>query len=434
MYSLFFAYDRKMAVESKNPGRAEVDAEAQRNSDHEQLRVLLVEDVSTDAELIKRELRKGGIAFTARCIDTKEEFLRELETFKPQVILSDFSLGQFNAFEALEMLEQSGLDLPFILVTGSQSEEVAVAAIKKGADDYILKGSLKRLPSAVLSALKKNKAERERARAESALRWSEEHFRSLIENSSDIITIIDRHGRVSYESPSVERVLGYGPEELMGKSGRLVHPDDVAGVTRIFKRRTAGAGGGSPLEYRVRHKDGSWRVLETVGKDMLEHPSVAGIVVNSRDITERKKAEEQIREQAALLDKAQDAILVHDLEQRIRLWNKSAQRFCTVGPPRRRWAEKWMNYSMKKIPSPSRRRDLIAIEKGEWNGELEQTTKNGREITVESRWTVVSDRKNEAGGDPRDQHGYHRKESTGSAAPSRPADGKHRNAGRRHCA
>src|ERR1700741_1596296 len=114
-----------MSVELKNPGRLQADEAAARKSEREDLRVLLLEDVSTDADLIKRELRKSGIAFTARCIDTKEQFLRELETFKPQVILSDFSLGQFNAFEALEMLEQSGLDLPFILVTGSQSEEVA---------------------------------------------------------------------------------------------------------------------------------------------------------------------------------------------------------------------------------------------------------------------------------------------------------------------
>ncbi|MCI0539761.1 MAG: PAS domain S-box protein [Verrucomicrobiales bacterium] len=386
-----------MAVESKKRGRAQVADEAGGPSDRENLRVLLVEDVSSDAELIKRELRKSGIAFTARCIDTKEEFLHEIEAFKPHVILSDFSLGQFNAFEALEMLEQSGLDLPFILVTGSQSEEVAVAAIKKGADDYILKASLKRLPSAVLGALKKNKAERERARAESALRWSEEHFRSLIENSSDIITIIDRHGLVSYESPSLERVLGYMPEELLGKSAfDLVHPDDIAMVTRAFNRRTASTGNSKPLEYRVRHKDGSWRVLETVSKDMLDHSGVAGIVVNSRDITERKKAEEQIREQAALLDKAQDAILVHDLEQRIRLWNKSAERLYgwTAEEVLGRKVDELLDEKDSTAFTQAR---SIAIEKGEWSGELDQMTKNGRPITVESRWSVVSNRKNEAG-------------------------------------
>src|SRR5438105_4895309 len=117
-----------MSVKSKNSGREHAGADAQTApSDKEELRVLLVEDVSTDAELIKRELRKSGIVFSARCIDTKEEFLRELDAFQPHVIISDFSLGQFDAFEALEFLEQRGLDLPFILVTGSQSEEVAVA-------------------------------------------------------------------------------------------------------------------------------------------------------------------------------------------------------------------------------------------------------------------------------------------------------------------
>src|SRR5437773_4234223 len=110
-----------MSVKSKNSGREHAGADAQAAPpDKEELRVLLVEDVSTDAELIKRELRKSGIGFVARCVDTKEEFLDGLQEFKPQVILSDFSLGQFNALEALELLEQRRLDLPFILVTGSQ--------------------------------------------------------------------------------------------------------------------------------------------------------------------------------------------------------------------------------------------------------------------------------------------------------------------------
>lgn len=357
----------------------------------EELRILLLEDVSDDAELIKRELRKGNIAFTSRRVYTSKEYLRELEDFSPHIVISDFTLGEFNALDALALLQQHRPELPFILVTGSQSEEVAVACIKDGADDYILKSSLTRLPSAVLGALKKKEIERERTRVEAALRRSEEHFRSLIEHSSDVITIISRDGTISYESPSLERVLGFKPEELMGQNAfELIHPQDVPLVVDALTRPTQPAGGHQSIEYRIRHKNGSWRIFETLGANLLDEPEVAGIIINSRDITERKQAEEQIREQAALLDKAQDAILVFDLETRIGFWNKSAERLYG-------WlADEVLSMKVDEVlnrnnPAPAVAARTAAMQAGEWIGELQQDTKSGRTIVVESRLTLVRD-------------------------------------------
>ncbi len=90
------------------------------------LRILLLEDVATDAELIQRELTKADISFCSHCVETREDFLRALEDFSPDAILADFSMPQFNAMEALQLLRDQPRDIPFILVTGSQSEEVAV--------------------------------------------------------------------------------------------------------------------------------------------------------------------------------------------------------------------------------------------------------------------------------------------------------------------
>src|ERR1041385_499381 len=227
----------------------------------DELRILLLEDVSDDAELIKRELRKGNIAFSSRRVYTSKDYLRELAEFDPHIVVSDFTLGEFNALDALALLKKHAPDLPFVLVTGSQSEEVAVACIKEGADDYILKSSLTRLPSAVLGALRKKEMERERTRVETALRRSEEYFRSLIEHSSDVITIITRDGTISYESPSLERVLGYKPEELIGQNAfELIHPQDVPPVVEALTRPGDLAARHRSIEYRVRHKNGSWRV------------------------------------------------------------------------------------------------------------------------------------------------------------------------------
>ena len=151
------------------------------------LRILLLEDSETDAELIQRELGKANIAFSSHRVQTRHDFLKALEDFAPDAILADFAMPQFSAIEALQLLQEQPRDLPFILVTGSQSEEVAVECMKLGADDYILKATLKRLPSALFNAVNKHESERERFRALLALQRSEEHFRSLIENALDII-------------------------------------------------------------------------------------------------------------------------------------------------------------------------------------------------------------------------------------------------------
>jgi DNA-binding NtrC family response regulator len=185
------------------------------------LNLLILEDVPSDAELIELELRRAKINFNSVCVENETDFVRELDRRLPDAILSDYSLPQFNALAALEILRERKLEIPFVLVTGSQSEEVAVKCIKKGADDYILKESLRRLPSALLSAIGKRKAERDREEAEHALRQSEEHFRTLIENSSDIITVLDARGRILFQSPSIERILGYDTEELVGRTALI---------------------------------------------------------------------------------------------------------------------------------------------------------------------------------------------------------------------
>ena len=131
-----------------------------------ELRILILEDVETDAELVERELRRGKIPFTSKRVWTKEAFLKEIDAFTPNIILADFNLPQFNALDALKLLQGLKADIPFILVTGSQPEEVAAECIKEGADDYLLKQSLKRLPTAITNVLKKIKAEREKEKAE----------------------------------------------------------------------------------------------------------------------------------------------------------------------------------------------------------------------------------------------------------------------------
>jgi signal transduction histidine kinase len=135
-----------------------------------ELKILMLEDHEEDAGLVDRALRKEKVAFTRLRVDTREEFILALETFKPDIILSDHSLPQFNSIEALKICQSKKISAPFILVTGAVSEEFAVNCLKRGADDYVLKSNLSRLPLAIRYALRQHRYESNRQIQEEMLR------------------------------------------------------------------------------------------------------------------------------------------------------------------------------------------------------------------------------------------------------------------------
>lgn len=137
-------------------------------------------------------------------------------------------------------------------------------------------------------------AERERRSAE--LEQSEQRFRSLIENTVDVITVLDADGTIVYESPSIQRLTGYAPEDLVGRNAfDLIHPDDVERIREAFDAVLEQPGTTLRIEFRALHKRGGWRLLEGIGKNLLHNPAVRGVVYNGRDITERKRTEESQR-------------------------------------------------------------------------------------------------------------------------------------------
>jgi len=142
-----------------------------------------------------------------------------------------------------------------------------------------------------------------RKQMETALKENEEHFRALIEYASDIITILDSEGVIQYESPSVEHILGYHPDELVGKNAfDFIHPDDIANVVSVFAEGVESAKETDKVECRFKHKDGSWRVIEAIGRNLQDDPVINGFIINSRDITERKQMEAEIQHKARELE------------------------------------------------------------------------------------------------------------------------------------
>jgi two-component system sensor histidine kinase/response regulator len=141
----------------------------------------------------------------------------------------------------------------------------------------------------------------ERERIEQVLRGSEEHFRSLIENATDIITILDIDGTIRYESPAAERVLGYKPEELIGRNANeFTHPDDGPATSVLMAEVSRPGNGPVSLEIRFKHRSGDWRTLEVLGRLIRDESGAAQIIINSRDITDRKRAAETLKESETL--------------------------------------------------------------------------------------------------------------------------------------
>lgn len=147
--------------------------------DSKPLKILMLEDVDEDAGLVKRTLSKEGWIFETHRVDTRAEFVQALREFPADVILSDHRLPQFNSFEALKLCKRLNIQVPFILVTGTVSEEFAVNCLKQGADDYVLKSNLARLPNAILNALRQRRSDVDRKNADRALRKQNEELAKI---------------------------------------------------------------------------------------------------------------------------------------------------------------------------------------------------------------------------------------------------------------
>ena len=260
-------------------------------------RILIIEDVASDAELIQRELRKSNIAFTSQRVYSKEAFLKALVEFEPDIVLSDFSLPQFSGLEALRLLRATKPTMPFILITGSLTEEVAVQCMKEGADDYILKASLRRLPTAVVNALEKQAAAKEKERALAALRASEERFQLVARATNDAIWDWDIATNAVWWNEGIQN-FGYARDDV-GKTSlwwqEHIHPDDKKRVCSGVYAFTGGDAKFWSDEYRYRRADDSYALVVDRGFILRDESGKAVRMISSMmDITERKQAEERL--------------------------------------------------------------------------------------------------------------------------------------------
>ncbi len=284
------------------------------------LKILIVEDEPTDAELVERELRKDKIAFTSKCVETEKAFLNALKDFKPDIILSDYKLPTFDGLSALLIRNEKYPDIPFIIVSGTLGEELAVETLHQGATDYVLKNNLTRLAPAVRRALKEFEEQKKRQKAEEKLQQKEKNLRLLIESSPDCICHFSLDGKFISMNTAGCRLNEFdSQEEIIGKSCTTGIIENREVVGEAFEKALKGET--VSLQYKSVSKKGReiwWDSKITPVKNI--DGTILSILRISRDITEHKKAEKEVLQAAEewkkTFDSMVDGVSVHDKD-----WN-----------------------------------------------------------------------------------------------------------------
>src|ERR671911_549605 len=265
------------------------------------LRVLIVEDFEGDALLLLRELRRGGYEPEYVRVDTAEAMEAALEKREWDLVVADHSMPAFSSQAALELLRGKGFeDLPFIIVSGQIGEQVAVEAMKAGAQDYLMKENLTRLNTAIERELREAESRRERRRAEEERQLAQEKYRGIFENAVEGIFQTTVEGRFVTANPALARMFGYdSPEDLLENVSNVAEqlyadPERRAEFNRLVQRD----GFVSGFEIQIRRKEdggtmwasASARAIRDAGGELV------GYEGTMEDITERKQAEQALRE------------------------------------------------------------------------------------------------------------------------------------------
>ncbi len=265
----------------------------------QELRILHLEDSAVDAELVVRELRNTKITFTIKRVETRDDFIKAIDGFKPDLILLDYKLPSFDGLSALAIAREKCPDVPVIFVSGVIGEDSAIETLKGGATDYVLKDKLARLAPAIVRALRESEEIRERKRAEEAVWDSEERLRIVAESAGDAIICIEAPEVITLWNKKASEMFGYTVDEAIGKAMHtLIVPERYREKACLGLKTFFQTGGGTLIgktpEICALRRDGSEFPAEiTISAMQIKGKWTAvGIV---RDITERKTNIQKLR-------------------------------------------------------------------------------------------------------------------------------------------
>lgn len=359
------------------------------------MNVLHLEDDDTDAELFEAVLRKEWPECRITRRWTRGEFETALQLENYDIILSDYTMPNFDGLAALDLARSYCPDTPFLFLSGTIGEERAIEALKHGAIDYVLKGSTARLVSAVRGALLHGQREAAKRRAEDSLKKSREQFRQIAENIDDFIVLLDFEGHCLYANPAFLRLVGRHGVPGGFSIFEDVHPEDKTRF-REYVEQAMKDGHSQDLEYRLFLPGGVIRFLEVrTGFPRHRENEAVTLLLAGRDVTQRKHAEELLEEQASLLDKARDGICVINLRFEITHWNTSAERIFG------RTEGEVMGFNFRdlffaKSAAQFDTAFALTFAQGEWHGEFRLDRGNGEPLTIESSWSLVEGHQGQA--------------------------------------
>ncbi|MCD6659288.1 MAG: PAS domain S-box protein, partial [Lentimicrobium sp.] len=271
------------------------------------VRVLIVEDMAADAELNMREARKVLANCEFVVVEREEDFLNALRDFTPHLVLSDYTMPEFDGLSALRLTLEHSPDTPVIMVTGSINEDTAVECMKAGAANYVIKHSIKRLGTAILHALDERQRKIDHRKAQQGLFESEKRYRSLFELSPVGVILQDADTKIINVNDAYCQISGFRKEELIGKSVSMLAGSENLNTIDENRNRILS---GETLRHEVRNrtKTGTEIVIELYESAITLVDGSHGILSIAVDITEKKKNEEAIRKQADFQQRLIDAI------------------------------------------------------------------------------------------------------------------------------
>jgi len=282
----------------------------------DQMSVLVVDDEPAAADLTATYLERESGDFEIIQKTTAEDGLKHIDGI--DAIVSDYDMPKVDGLEFLQEVRTERPELPFILFTSRGNEEIASEAISEGVTDYLQKGGDSSTYSVLANRLKNAI---DRYWAVQALYQSEQRFSRLVENSSDVITIISESAKFKYVSPSATKILGYEPSELIGDFiFDYAHPDDRQYAMEEFFKAVDNPDIEPTVRFRFKHPNGDWPVLESRGQSLLDDEVINGFVINSRDITEIKNREAELERQNEQLRNIKQT-LSHDITNQLTVAN-----------------------------------------------------------------------------------------------------------------
>ena len=278
----------------------------------DKIRILILEDSPSDAIIVLDQIKKDGIKFLHQVVSTRKEYLSAFNTFKPDIIISDYHISQLDGMQALIIRNEISPDTPFILVTGSIDEEIAVSCMKSGADDYLMKRNLSRLGEAIKSALNKKELINQKNSAEKTLEESEAKYRLMVDLSPDAIVIHSVNG-ILFANATALKLLGTDSLERINRLPAMsfVHPDYRENAIKRIKRSYKTGEPSGYVEEKYINLDGKVIDVEVISfpVNYTGKPAIQSIL---RDISYRKIAEVELikaKEKAEESDRLKSAFL-----------------------------------------------------------------------------------------------------------------------------